>query len=292
MICRPDIAPTPYAKSTKMVSFRGMIRPELNRPLRFANIEGSNWDSIFRGSLVVEMKAKFFPAVAFDKFPVDKREAAWNFRKGDTLKKFLESGPAALAFIRALYRYMNDNATKESRGEIDIYARSDGATWRVIREACGLSIQKPPVDLGNPLVVDPDEARLKSLTELSDAMDAVAIKMNAEVLQTQSSYDYMWEKLARPRPVAAPKIKASGRKHFDQMIQAGLWVKHGQTQTGNAVYRPVIRCNGSMRAIYAAMGEEKEPTFPEIANQMAIQRYSESEAMWKNSAILRDYDVE
>ena len=70
------------------------------------------------------MKARFFPAVAFDKFPVDKREVAWNSRKGDTLEKLLESGPVALAFIRALYRYMGDNAMEESIGEIDLYARS------------------------------------------------------------------------------------------------------------------------------------------------------------------------
>ena len=116
----------PYAKSTKIVSVRGILRFELNRPLNFANIEESNWDSISRRSLVIEMKAKFPPAVEFENSPVDRRDAAGNSRKGDTLEKFLESGPAAMAFIRALYKYMNDNATEESRGEIDLYAMIDG----------------------------------------------------------------------------------------------------------------------------------------------------------------------
>ena len=133
---------------------------------------------------------------------------------------------------------------------------------------------------------------IKRLTELSDGMDVVAIEANAEVPKTSSSLDCMWRKLAPPHPVAAPQIKDSARKHFDQMLQEGLWVQRGQTQKGYAVYCPVLRCNGSMRTIYASMDEEKEPKFPEIANRAALQRYSASEARWQNSAILRDYDIE
>ena len=223
------------------------------------------------------MKAEFFPVVAFGKFPVDKGAAAGNSRKGDTLKKFLEPGPSALAFIRA-FKYVGDNTMEESRGGIDLYARRDEATWRGIRESLGLSIEKHPVNLDNPLVVDPDEARLKRLTELSDAMAPTDIEMKAELLQTQSSLDYMWKKLAPPHPVADPQIKDSARKHFDQMIQEGIWAKHGKTQKGYAVYFHVLRCNGSMRTIYASMGEDKEPKFPEIANRMATRRYSACEA--------------
>ena len=159
------------------------------------------------------MKAEFFPVVAFGKFPVDKGAAAGNSRKGDTLKKFLEPGPSALAFIRA-FKYVGDNTMEESRGGIDLYARRDEATWRGIRESLGLSIEKHPVNLDNPLVVDPDEARLKRLTEIIDAMDAVAIEANAEVLQTSPSLDCMWKKLAHPHPVAAPQIKGAAKKHF------------------------------------------------------------------------------
>ena len=103
-----------------------MVRFELNRPLSIANIEEPNWDIISRRSLVVEMKAKFFPSVEFGKFQVERREASGNSRKGDTLGKFLEYRPAALAFIRALYRYMDDNTMGGSRGGIDLYAMGEG----------------------------------------------------------------------------------------------------------------------------------------------------------------------
>ena len=64
-------------------------------------------------SIVIGVKAKFSPAVELDKFPFEKRDAEGNSRKGDNLQKFLESGPVALAFIRALYRYMSDNTMGE-----------------------------------------------------------------------------------------------------------------------------------------------------------------------------------
>ena len=162
----------------------------------------------------------------------------------------------------------------------------------VIRESRGLGIQKHPANLPKPLASDPGEARIKRLTELSDGMDVVAIEANAEVPKTSSSLDCMWRKLAPPHPVAAPQIKGSPRKYFDQMVQEGLWAQHGQNQKGNAVYCPVLRCSGSIRTVYASMDDEKEPKFPEIANRAAPQRYASSEARWKNSATIRDYDIE
>ena len=122
---------------------------------------------------------------------------------------------------------------------------------------------------------------LKRLTELSDAMAAAAIEMGAEVIATQSSLVYMWKKLAYPNPVAAPKMNEAAAKYFDQMTKAAPRLKHGKTQKGRAVYFPVIRCNGSTRAIYSSMAEEKGPKFPEIASRTARQRYSESAARWK-----------
>ena len=122
------------------------------------------------------------------------------------------------------------------------------------------------------------DAKKKRLTDLSDAVGAAAIEMNAEFIDAQSSQDYMWPELAPPTPVAAPKMDGSAMKRFGQMPNSGLWVIRGKTQKGYAVYLHVIRCNGSMRTIYASMGEDKEPKFPEIANRMATRRYSACEA--------------
>ena len=65
----------PYAKSSKMVSLRGMLRFELNQPLTFNNVRGEQWGSIYRRSLVVKMKAKFTPLSEYDAIrSVDKED--------------------------------------------------------------------------------------------------------------------------------------------------------------------------------------------------------------------------
>ena len=86
---------------------------------------------------------------------------------------------------------MNANAMDESVAKIDRYARSEGATWMVVQESRVLPIEKPPVNLDKSHVVGP-AATLMRLTEIIDALDAVAIDMDAEVLETQSSLDYIW----------------------------------------------------------------------------------------------------
>ena len=79
-------------------------------------------------SLSIGLNERFFPDVEFGKFPFGKRAIAGNPRKGDTQKQFPEPMTPALAFIRALYSYVGDNAMAESRGEIDSYAMRDGET--------------------------------------------------------------------------------------------------------------------------------------------------------------------
>ena len=187
---------------------------------------------------------------------------------------------------------MNDNSMEESGAKIDRYARSEGRRGGPFGISRGLPIENPPVNLEKSHVFGPDAATRRRLTEISDAMAAVAIGINAEVIETQSILDYIGRKLAHQNPVAAPKLKGSARKHFDRMLQAGLWAQHGRTQKGRALYSPVIRCNGSMCAIFAPTNEEKELTYPSIANRMALRRYSDSAAIWAGATVLRDYDFE
>ena len=232
------------------------------------------------------MKARFSPPDEFDWFAVGKRENIWNFRKDDTLKEFLESGPAALAFIRVLYKYMNDNTIEESVRRLDRYSRREGTTWRIMRESCNLS---PHQLIASPDVIDPKATLLRRITELSDALAAEAISNNAEVIKTPSSLGALWKRLAAPNPVDAPQTAGADVANFELMIQEGLWKQHGHTQKGYSVYCPVLRCGGDIGAIYPHLDEGKEPVFPEMVNLNALRRYAESDARWQNSTILRDY---
>ena len=141
----------PYAKSSKMVSTRGMLRFELNQPLTFNNVKEAQWDSIYRRSLVMRMKGKFIPAEEYRSLSEEQRQKSGFFIKGDTLKSFLESGPAASAFFNIIYNFMNEHSIDERRSMIDDYARNEGATWDVMRPACNLEKVAPPTSIDRPV---------------------------------------------------------------------------------------------------------------------------------------------
>ena len=97
----------PYAKSSKMFSLRGMLRFGLNRPLTFNNAREEKWGIIYRRSLVIKMKAKSTQMPEYEEIHSVNREEAGIFANGDTLNPFLESRPAAAAFIVLIYDSVN-----------------------------------------------------------------------------------------------------------------------------------------------------------------------------------------
>ena len=74
--CRP-----PYERATKMLVMRGMLRFELNSPLTFSHITEDCWDSIYRRSLVMEMKGQFLPAEEYELLNEDERGMAVSSRR-------------------------------------------------------------------------------------------------------------------------------------------------------------------------------------------------------------------
>ena len=188
------------------------------------------------------------------------------------MKEFRESGPGALAFIRVLYKYMNDNTLAESVRMLDRYSRHAGTTWEIMRESRNLPPRPPNV---NPDVIDPKATLLQMITDLSDALAVEAIKNNAEVIKTPSSLGALWKGLSAPNSSDAPQTAGADVANFALVIHEALWTQRGHTQKGYAVYCPVLRCGGAMGAIYPHLDEGKEPIFPEMATPKALQRYTD-----------------
>ena len=70
------------------------------------------------------------------------------FPKDDDLEKFLESRQADGALLRVIYTFTNMHTIEECRQMVDDYARNEGTTWAVMREACGLSEVVAPPNIG------------------------------------------------------------------------------------------------------------------------------------------------
>ena len=100
------ISRTPaYAKNSKMVRIRGMLRFVPNHPLTLNNVKEDQRGSFYRRSLVVKMKGKFPPPAEYAALDIDGEERMGIFAKGDTLKPFLGSRPAAADFSKIIWLY-------------------------------------------------------------------------------------------------------------------------------------------------------------------------------------------
>ena len=116
------------------------------------NAHEEHWASIYRRSLVVKMKAKFIPVEEYDAISAEMKRGTGVFPKGDGLEKFLESRPAAGAFVRVIYTFMNMYTIDGCWQMIDDYARNEGTTWAVMREACGVSEVVAPPNIGRGII--------------------------------------------------------------------------------------------------------------------------------------------
>ena len=141
-----------------MVSIRGMVRFEMNRPLFLANIKEPERDSIYRRSRAIETKGRFIPKGEYGALPNGTRAAGNIFAKGDTMGRFIEIRHAGAAFFDTIYEYMNSRTMGASGNTIYSYAWEEGTAWRVIRNACNRPLGAPPLDISPNSPAAYDEA--------------------------------------------------------------------------------------------------------------------------------------
>ena len=240
----------PYAKRPRILSLRGLVHFEVNKPLVSPNAKEVAWGIIYRRSLVIEMKCKFFPRCEYDALPRDLKESEYIPPKGDTIKAFLESRPSDVAFFNIIYRYANIHTIEGSRIIIDDYARPDGTTWGEMRCARNLSVEHVHRDLRPPSVSDIFGLEKARLVELSDALEVLAIHQNTEVALGPSGLGALWGKLGHPKPVNGEQGGNSSVDLAQKLLGSDLWISHVDTLKGIHCYFPAIRCDGNLSDIY------------------------------------------
>ena len=124
----------------------GWKRFETNRVIRFAGVTEDTFHSIFRRSLVIEYKARFYTEqhVLEHHSSIAAAAALGVFPRDPTLKDFLKSGPCVVASLRLLLGWMAEKTEQQRRETIENYAvhgGDGGLTEATMRAACGLSLQ-------------------------------------------------------------------------------------------------------------------------------------------------------
>ena len=69
--------------------------------------------------------------------------------------------------------------------------------------ACNMGKIDPPTSIDRPVILDESEKRAQRLCELSDALAAVALELDADVQRSSPIVGALWGKMDAPNPVDA-----------------------------------------------------------------------------------------
>ena len=169
---------------------------------------------------------------------------------------------------------------EESRSTIDGYARTEGATWRVMRDSCILPLQEHPRKRDNGHEKPREECEYLRLVELRDPLAISDTEQNCEVVTNVSSLGSIWKKMVRPHPVCAPHGGEKASEFFNKMLEKGLWIKHDGAIKGPPRYFPVVRCEGTLEDIYVFEVNDGASEYYEEVNREAHKKYAAIDARW------------
>ena len=229
MVSADDLAARkPYGYVTRMLRVVGWKRIETNDLMVFKNISETNFNSIFRRSLVWVPLAVFVDAEYLEKEYQD-AHLDGIFPKDPTLRTFLESGPAIAASLRHQLGFELTQSREDCRQLIETYALA-GLTEQKIRKACGLPerilLDKPAVlaqaevQDKDPAPQDPDPDSV--LRKSVDGM--VAFVMTTRTLKTfTSKFSLAW--WTRFGPGKAGVRAADLQKVWKDMQERGFIVE-------------------------------------------------------------------
>ena len=133
----PVAARLPYAIITKMVTFRGWKRFEMNETMKFNGVTEATFPSLMRRSLVILCKGRFVSAARFAPLPPS---AQGYFLMQEDMKDFVTSKPAAGALFTILMGELSQFSIKSFEWYAD-GGGDGGLTRATMRSACGLRVE-------------------------------------------------------------------------------------------------------------------------------------------------------
>ena len=148
-----------------------------------------------------------------------------------TLKKFLHSGPAALSFLTRLWGFMNAYSADRCTQVIEdyvVHGGDEGATERVLRQACGLKpcpVKKDDVGAENAAAAltrivapyDPLASDNATLQKQSDILFVILLDLPQEYFTMPS--------LRSLKCMSLPSNNSERENLMLRLCDHGLWMK-------------------------------------------------------------------
>ena len=172
---------------------------------------------------------------------------------------------------------------------IDDYARTEGTTWEVMRGSRNIDPSPKRMGRPNPNTIQEVAVDKLRLIGLVGALVKASLGQNDDVQRNLPNLCFPWGNFRRQMQHAPPQgVYDVYGACFHQKLTSKLRVPHGVTKMGAELFRPVVRFDGSMGAVYSYNKETRETEHREIPNRQALRQYGKSEARGRNKSIIRD----
>ena len=178
----------PYAVLTKMISFKGWKRFEMNEPMSFRAVPERSFNSILRRSLVIILKGRFLSADMLSRLRlppgVRNHESYGYFPTEADLPSFLQSSPAGAAMLRIITGFCSANNQQECERIIEAYAEGGGdlgVTVGTMRQSCNL----PPVSAPSRPAAREDTVDSARPPDVPGAAEPATCGMAVETLEAR-----------------------------------------------------------------------------------------------------------
>ena len=281
----------PYGYTTRMFEIVGWKRLEVNKMMTFVGIDDSNFQSVFRRSLVWKPKARFYHETVLQNLHED-HESDGLFLADPSLKQFLASQPASAAGLKIQHAFESQHSQEACLKLIDDYATGgdDYLTEDKMRTSCGLKLRVRHADTVDAGVGVLEIGNSQNDREEAEAKFEKAREVIISFLLQNAKPDLTFSEFAKGKiPLTDESMpNMTKTQMWQDMQEKQMLIKSKRRGTrAMGVMQPVLRIQRKLADIIVLERCDPKP-FPETRNLCRLRQYlKEVTRMANNETMLQ-----
>ena len=277
----------PYGYTTRMFQIVGWKRLEVNKMMKFVGIDDSNFQSVFRRSLVWKPKARFYHNTLLQNLH-DDHESDGVFLADPSLKQFLASQPASAAGLKIQHAFETHHTQEDCLKLIEDYATGgdDYLTEDKMRTSCGLKLRMRHIDTVDAGVGFLEIENSQSAREESDTQFEKTQALILAFLLESNKADLTFNEFKKISMSDQNLPNMTKTQMWKDMQERQIIVKGKRRGTRAAdVMQPLLRIGRALASIIVLERCEPKP-FPETRSLSGLNQYLKEVTRTPNNDIL------
>ena len=268
----PLAARLPYAIVTKQIELNGWKRLELNSLIHFNGVNKTNFDSIFRRSLVIPHHAQFRDADYLRAQGLT--DTPGIFVRDPSLKVFLRSGPAVAATLTLLRGFLYERSYADCLDIMEAYVvrgGDGGITRKSLLQACGLS-EHEITDSETTRILERKTSNAATAAAVRSTFNPLDVEMEEVIKKSDELLLWLLENdkdlvtrdmLKRLRGVSWLSKGAEREKVFASWAKRAGWPHIGNRGMLKDAWAPCVSLGNTLNDVCPTLATWAEQMFPE-----------------------------